>query len=158
MQETQLCIDLKNPLSDYEVREKIILDSSQYLQSDDDEREPPCHFALRWEGNKKRSVIEVLKTDQVKTALKKKNKQSEIPRELTENDSGTFVPILALECRGLEPYAFHPHTGEFSVTSLGGMEFSPDTIDLSDGDWADYDEENDLSVSISDFEAKFVAV
>jgi hypothetical protein len=158
MRDSPLCLDVKNPLSDYEVREKIILDPSQYIESEEGDREPPCHFALRWEGNKKRSVMEVLNEDQTKTALKKKNKQSELPRDLTENDSGSFVPVLALECRGLEPYAFRPHGGEFSVMSLGGMEFSPESIDLSEGDWADYDEENGISVSITDFQSKFVAV
>ena len=158
IKDSPLCLDVKNPLSDFEVRERIVLDTAQYLESDEHDREPACHFALKWEGSKKRSVIEVLTADQAKTALKKKNKLSEIPRDLTENDSGSFVPVLALECRGLEPFAFHPKGGEFSAVSVGGMEFSEETVDLSDGDWADYDEENNMSVSISDFQAKFIAV
>jgi hypothetical protein len=149
---------VRNPLSDFEVREKIILDTGRYLDSDLDDREPPCNFALRWEGNKKRCVIEVLNGDQAKTALKKKNRTSELPRAFTENDSGSFIPVLALECRGLEPYAFHAKGGEFSLVSLGGMEFSQDNVDLSEGDWADYDEENGISVSVSNFQAKFIAV
>jgi hypothetical protein len=54
----------------------------------------------------------------------------------------------------MEPYAFHPLGNEFVVESEGGVKFESD-IDLSEGDWADYDEENDAALSISDFEAKF---
>jgi len=140
------------------------LETTQYLESEEEEmnhnsmtREPPGHFALRWEGNKRRGVMEVLDIDQVKLLLKKKNKLHEVPRDkLTEDDSGSFVPVLALECRGLKPYAFHPRGGEFVVVSTGGFRFPIGAIDLSSGDWTDYDEENGTPVSVTNFEAKFI--
>jgi len=147
-------IDIRNPQSDFEVRDNIVIDPTQYLEQEESSREPPYHFAIKWEGSKKRSVIEVLDDDAVKTALKK-NKKMEFPRALTEDDSGKFVPVLALECRGIEPYAYHPMGGEFVIVSKGGKKFSED-VDLSEGDWGDYDEENDMSVSVSDFESKFI--
>ena len=45
---------------------------------------------------------------------------------------------------------------ELIVTSEGGAEFSSD-LTLDEGDWADYDDENDISISISDFASKFVS-
>jgi len=42
----------------------------------------------------------------------------------------------------MEPYAFHPLGNEFKVISEGGVVFEED-VDLSEGDWAEYDEEND---------------
>ena len=59
-----------------------------------------------------------------------------------------------MECRGIEPYAFHPLDNLFIVVSEGGSVFEDD-VDLSEGDWADYDEENDAAISISEFKAKF---
>ena len=159
-----ICLSVKNPLSDFEVREKIVLNTAEHVEQEENTREPPCHFALKWEGSKKRSTIEVLDEAAAKAALKKSGKKSKggkggssVPREVTANDSGEYVPVLALECRGIEPYAFHPMSDEFVITSEGGTTFN-EGIDLSDGDWADYDADNDISVSISNFQSKFVAV
>ena len=100
-----ICISVKNPLSDFEKRERIVLSSAEYVENEENNsREPPCHFALKWEGSKKRSTIEVLDEGSAKSALKKSGKKKgEVPREITANDSDEFVPVLALECRGVEP-------------------------------------------------------
>ena len=66
-------------------------------------------------------------------------------------DRGQWVPFAAFDCRGLEPIAFHPRDG-FEVTSTGGATFT--NVDLSE-EWADYDEDNDHSISILGLEAKF---
>lgn len=151
-----------NPLSDFEVREKVVLNPSVYVEQEENSREPPCNFTIKWEGSKKRSTIEVLDEKTIKTALKKikkgkKGGEAGPPREMTADDSGTWVPVLAFECRGVKPYKFHPMGSEFVVVSEEGTKFDSD-IDLDEGDWADYDADNDLSVSISDFESKFIAV
>ena len=157
---------MRNPISDYEIREKVVIDPTEYIEQEENSKETPYHFGIRWEGNKKKaSVVTVLDLDGFKSALKKNGKKGKklkngmddprTPRSFTAEDSETFVPILALECRGVEPYAFHPMGGEFIVESEGGMVFEGEDVDLSDGDWADYDGDNDLSVSISEFESKF---
>lgn len=152
-------ISVRNPLSDFEVREKVVINPSEHVEQEENSREPPCHFAIKWEGSHKRSTVEVLDSAATKAALKKagkkgKNTTEHLPRDFTADDSGEWVPMLALECRGVEPYAFHAMGEEFVVTSEGGAKFESD-IDLSEEDWADYDEENDTAVSISNFEAKF---
>ncbi len=58
--------------------------------------------------------------------------------------------------RGVEPYAFHPLGNEFKVTSSGGAVFEED-VDLSEGDWGDYDEENDAAVGVNEFESKIIS-
>ena len=49
--------------------------------------------------------------------------------------------------------------GDFVVTSEGGTIFTTEDMDLvSEGDWADYDAENDAPVSLSEVEFKWEAV
>ena len=126
-----ICVDVRDTKSD-ETREKVVFNLSETLEQEESDREPAQHFALTWEGQKKKSIIQVLDEAQVKTIMKKGKKKkrggSEVgePREITADDTGEYVPVLALECRGLEPYAFHPMGGELIVTSEGGAEFSSD--------------------------------
>jgi len=154
--DANLCISIRNPLSDYEVRDKVVFNPSELVEQDEGARQNPHHFAIKWEGQKKACMLEVLDEAAAKSALKKK-KSKDVPRDVTEDDSGSWVTILAMECRGLEPYAFHPMGNEFVVTSSGGVAFEQD-VDLGEGDWADYDEENDASVSLSEVEFKIEAL
>mmetsp|Transcript_43596 Transcript_43596/g.136794 ORF Transcript_43596/g.136794 Transcript_43596/m.136794 type:complete len:159 (-) Transcript_43596:696-1172(-) len=70
-------------------------------------------------------------------------------RAINGEEDGDFVAVVAFECRGLEPVKFYPRE-DFAVQSPGGKVFTE--VDLSDGDWADYDDEADISVSITEFE------
>lgn len=153
-----LRINVKNPLSDFESRDGVVINPSEFLEQTENSHEPDHNFALAWEGNKKKSTLTVLTTDQAKTILKKK-KGALLPKDsYSAEDSGQFVPILAVECRGLEPSAFSPMGREFTAISEGGYEFDAEAVDLSEGDWADYDAENDLAVSVSDVEFKWESV
>lgn len=67
------------------------------------------------------------------------------------NKSGQWVTILGMECRGLVPVTWIPGI-DFNATSTGGTQF--DGIDLTEKEWADYDEENELSVSVMNLESK----
>lgn len=156
LKDASLCVNVKNPLSDDELREKVVFNPSETVEQDEGAREPPHHFQLKWEGSKKVSTLIVLNEAAAKTALKKK-KKVEPPRDYTADDSGDWVPILAVECRGLEPSAFFPMGEEFVVTSEGGVDFTGD-VDFSEGDWGDYDADNDFAVSMSDIEFKWEAV
>ena len=157
--------DMYQP-SDYETREKIVFNPSETLEQGESDREPPCHFAVRWEGAKKYSTLIVLDEEGAKSALKKLKKKGgkkggdnevDVPRDMTADDSGAFVPVLAMECRGLEPHEFHVMGNEFKVTSVGGAVFTED-VDLSEGDWGEYDEENDAAVGVNGFESKIITV
>ena len=160
-------MDIRNPASDYEIREKVVIDPTEFIEQDESSKEPPFHFQIGWEGSKKKSVLTVLLDEAaIKSALKKsggkKSKKGggdvRLTRAMEAEDSDKYVPMLALECRGIEPYAFHAMGGEFVVESEGGMIFEGEDVDLSDDDWADYDADNDISVTVSDFQSKFESV
>eukprot|EP00527_Entomoneis_sp_CCMP2396_P005928 CAMPEP_0198137758 /NCGR_PEP_ID=MMETSP1443-20131203/1220_1 /TAXON_ID=186043 /ORGANISM="Entomoneis sp., Strain CCMP2396" /LENGTH=193 /DNA_ID=CAMNT_0043799291 /DNA_START=5 /DNA_END=586 /DNA_ORIENTATION=+ len=167
-----LCVSVRNPLNDYEIREKIVIDTSELEPEEEDitvhhpgrvldthDRVPPHHFALKWPDEKKKSTIRVLNGTEAlpeKKSSKKKGKQeapASLPtREMVADDSGNFVPILALECEGLEPYAFHPMGNEFIVTGSDGTQYKE--VDLSEGAWSEFEMATG-STSITNFETKF---
>jgi len=152
-----LCLDVRNPLDDSEMREKVVMNATEFLELESESsREPPHHFRLRWEGSKKASVMTILTEAAVKTALKKK-KKAQVPGNYNADNSGEWSPILAVECRGLEPTKLFPMGNDFVVASTGGKVFEED-VDFGEGDWADYDDENDVPVSISEIEFKWEAV
>ena len=108
LRNTNLCFSVRNPLSDYEVREKIVFDPSETLEQEENDREPAHHFAVKWDGSKKYSTLIVLDEEGSKSALKKLNKKKkkgkgddevDVPRDVTSDDNGNYVPILAMECR-----------------------------------------------------------
>ncbi|EFJ43749.1 hypothetical protein VOLCADRAFT_109954 [Volvox carteri f. nagariensis] len=75
-----------------------------------------------------------------------------VTRPYTADDDGKFVPIIAFECRGLDPIAFHPE-GDWRVVSAGGTKY--DNVDLKEAEWSDYCEKAAASVGIYNFESKF---
>jgi hypothetical protein len=157
--DSNLRICVRNPLSDTEVRENVVFNPSETVEQEESSREQAHHFSLKWEGSKKASILRVLDAKEAAAALKKKKHKEGVPRTYTGDDSGNWVPLLAMECRGLEPYALHPMKDEFVITSEGGdgCRFDED-IELGDGEWADYDAENDCPVSLQNIEFKFEAV
>ena len=69
--------------------------------------------------------------------------------------SENWHTIATFECRGLEPIEFHPGTSFTALSSASdtvfGAEGGSEEIDLSDNDWAGYDEAGDESVGIYEF-------
>ena len=160
--DANLCISVRNPLSDYEVRDKVVFNPQELIEQSDEDRAAPCHFQLTWDGAKKPSTLTYLTEAECKTAFKKmKQKDSVMQRTFNgADDNDTWVPLLVVSCRGLEPYAFHPMGQEFKVVSAGGTVFGEDVdgLDLADGDWAEYDEPNDQAVGLNGVEFKWESV
>lgn len=156
-QDANLRVSVMNPLSGDEVRENVVFNPSETVEQEEGAREPPHHFTLKWEGSKKASILQVLDEKEAAAALKKKKYKGDKPRAYTGDDSGNWVPILCMECRGLEPYALYPMKDEFVITSEGGYAFDEE-IELGDLEWADYDADNDVPVSLSEIEFKFESV
>jgi hypothetical protein len=160
---SNFCFSVRNPRDGCEIREKIVVDSSQLLEASQEHthgnghhkgehhkgkqqhKEVPCHFALKWRDEPARATITIL------------NLQDHIggsvpaPAANKNIQSGTFVPMLAMECHGIEPYAFYPIGDEFVVTNKAGVKFEP--VDLSSGDWSEYDISSG-STSITNLESK----
>lgn len=175
---TNLCLSVRNPLNDYEIRENVVIETDALLEEPEPtknsktdhvaHREPACNFALKWEGAAQRSTIQILSTseddaDKANAKNIHKGKASKArsnsttwavaTRPMIAQDSGLFVPILALDCQGVEPYAFHPLGDEFVVTNKAGFTFDP--VDLSTGSWSEFDLGSGTT-SISNLESKFV--
>ena len=83
----------------------------------------------------------------------------------TMADNNGFKTIVTFDCRGVEPVEFSPRNGwkckgykedEEGEGSTTGTVF--EDVDLSDLEWADYDEKSEESTCISELEFKFVKV
>lgn len=119
-----------------DVRKGITISTEDILPLDGSRGE--ANFIIKWPYANDQAYIKIIDHKTVKKVY-------------TEDDSGEFVTILAMECRSVEPIAWHPSL-DFAVVSTGGTPF--ENVDLSDRDWAEFDEEHDLSVSITDVEYK----
>ena len=142
-QGSDICLSVRNPVDHDQVRERIVVDSSALEEVDDEEskhhhskhHQKPSHFSMKWSGASSPCTIRVVSTS-----------------EMVASDSETFVPILALECNGLEPFEFHPLGNEFVVENDAGHVF--DKVDLSSGDWNAYDM-GEGTTSVLNLTAKF---
>jgi hypothetical protein len=148
-----LCISVRNPMDHNEVRERVVIEFGEPAPPADTaghhnhghakkvHQEQPSHFALKWEGAQTRSSVTVLRKDGQQAVVGRKQKPT---RPMLAVDSGTFVPMLALECNGVEPYAFHG--AEFIVSNKAGMQYDP--VDLSASSaWKEYDRKLQLRTS-----------
>ena len=76
-----------------------------------------------------------------------------------DDQSEGWQTIVRFECRGLEPCEFFPGTGFSALSSVSetvfGTQGGGEPIDLSEGDWADYDEDAEESVGIYSFSSQF---
>jgi len=68
-----------------------------------------------------------------------------VTRAQTADDTG-MVPLIAFECRGLEPVRWTP-TGPYYGKADGGGSW--DDIDLKNEDWCEYDEKLDIPVGVN---------
>jgi hypothetical protein len=66
--------------------------------------------------------------------------------------SGTFFPILVVECRGLEFIEFDP-VGKW--TCKGSDSDTPFDFEFQEGEWFDYDEKRTVPVQITSLESRF---
>jgi len=80
-------------------------------------------------------------------------------------DNNKFKTIVTFDCRGLEPVDFDPRDGwkikgYKEIEDGEGEETSTvfEDVDLSDKEWADYDEKSGEATCISEFEVKFVVI
>jgi Eukaryotic protein of unknown function (DUF866) len=162
--DADICISVRNPTDHNETREGVVIDRRDFEDSPDavhfskkkdghppppvHHRQPkhseaPCHFALKWQDAAQRSTIRVLDVDAVEAEPSKKSKKPSsqhappIAKKIFSDDSGKLIPILALECSDIEPFAFHPTGDEFVVTNSAGDKF--ETLDWNKNEWTSYD-------------------
>jgi hypothetical protein len=82
-------------------------------------------------------------------------------------DSNKFKTVVVIDCRGMEPVEFSPRNGwtvkgykESQDDDEDGAETGTtfEDVDLTEKEWADYDEKSNESTCISEFESQFVKV
>ncbi|EFN57803.1 hypothetical protein CHLNCDRAFT_143180 [Chlorella variabilis] len=126
---------VKNSVGE-DVREGVVIDPGE--QHDLDNSRGTANFCLKWDRSAKHQAY--LNVEAVKG----------VTRDIKAEDADKFVPVMGFECRGLEPVSYQP--GVFIVKSRGGQTFE---ADLSEGEWADFDEKLGESVSIMGVESSF---
>jgi len=73
--------------------------------------------------------------------------------EYDADDSGQFKRVVSFECRGMEPTDFSPRTG---WSAKGAESSSSFAVDLTEGDWCDYDERSENTVGVYEVEHRFL--
>uniref|UniRef100_A0A0N5AXZ0 Hflx-type G domain-containing protein n=1 Tax=Syphacia muris TaxID=451379 RepID=A0A0N5AXZ0_9BILA len=74
----------------------------------------------------------------------------------TAKMEGEFQAIIKFDCRGLEPTDFDPRGQWWARCTESGAIFS--NIDLTEREWADYDEKVQCCVEVKEFTTRFVQV
>lgn len=73
----------------------------------------------------------------------------------TADDNEKYKTIVCFDCRGVEPVAFSPRAGWIVKSAEGGQTFS-DEVDLSEDDWVEFDQKNNVSIGVYEFESQFI--
>lgn len=128
------CLDV-SPSAGGDTREKVMLDPTEELE-------------LHGSRGTANLVIKDGKREHTMSVVEVKD----LVKPLTPDDE--WAPIVAFDCRGMEPTAWHPTEG-YEVTSTGGKVFAD--VDLSEDPtmWADYDDKANEPVQISNLEWRF---
>jgi len=71
-----------------------------------------------------------------------------------EPDEGKFKTVVKFDCRGMEPCDFSPRNG-WVVEGFESRTKFPD-VDLTEKEWADYDEKAATTVGIYELEHEFI--
>eukprot|EP00475_Leptophrys_vorax_P009002 TRINITY_DN15905_c0_g2_i1.p2 TRINITY_DN15905_c0_g2~~TRINITY_DN15905_c0_g2_i1.p2 ORF type:complete len:163 (+),score=12.31 TRINITY_DN15905_c0_g2_i1:203-691(+) len=74
------------------------------------------------------------------------------PLTAEDSEARRFAPLVCLDCRGMEPVEFFPKDGWRAEGAESGTVFGE--IDLSEGEYSDYDERAGESVSILNIESE----
>jgi hypothetical protein len=131
-EEMQYTVDFQQSGGD-EVKAGVVVSMDEEV--DPGNGSDSCHAILRW-GGKTTSSITLMQLPGV-------------TREITADDSGSPVALIAMECRGCEPIAWSVGDG-WTVTVAGGQSF--EDVDLSE-DWSEFDEGTGEPVMVSEISA-----
>jgi len=148
-------IDVKHSSSDEE-RKEVTIDSTDVYELEGSRG--VANLVIKFAGSNEKAQCAILDVETFKTRFKKsKTAIKELPRAVTADDHGQWVPILAFEARGMDVTKIYIGEDDVVVTTTSGALIN-ENIDLSEGDWADYDEQADLSISITNLETKVEVV
>ena len=95
----------------------------------------------QWEGAKKQSTLNVVVAP-----------AQGLAEEYTADDAGQWLPMVAFDCRGLEPCKWYPQKNFVGEGTTGTLF---DDIDFAEGDYCGFDEDAGVPTEISELEWKF---
>mmetsp|Transcript_24403 Transcript_24403/g.81115 ORF Transcript_24403/g.81115 Transcript_24403/m.81115 type:complete len:173 (-) Transcript_24403:835-1353(-) len=124
-----------------ETREGVVMDPEEEVELTDT-KDGVANFALKFPGDKRQSYVKFLAPGEKHKELEK----HKVKLRAQTADDGDLVPVLAMECRGLEPIKWHP-TGPYEAESESGVVFDGVRLDEGD-DWCDYDEKAEASMTV----------
>ncbi|KAJ2861909.1 hypothetical protein GGI22_002332 [Coemansia erecta] len=75
------------------------------------------------------------------------------PVPYTADNSGSFASVLTIECRGIEPVEIELRDGWMAKSTESDECFE---LDLTEGEWYDYDDKAAVEVSVTEIESRFV--
>jgi hypothetical protein len=134
-------LDVQNDAA--EVREGITVSSSDEYELEGSRG--TANFVMRFNKGDQQSYLKLEKL------VPKKHGDGVV----TAAKSGSWVTVVVLEARGIEPIKFH-RSLDFDVKSSGEKLCVFDDADFAEGDWADYDADADISVTVSNIEYRVV--
>lgn len=123
-----------NLAKDGETKDGIYVDKAEEFEMADSRG--TCHLQIKMPGQRSASTLMVLEA-----------------YPYTAEDSGTWKTVAKIEARGVDVDKWLPRE-DFLVKSEGGKPF--ESADLSEGDYTEYDDENDQSVSVLEIETKVI--
>ena len=148
-------IDVKHGQSD-ETRTGVTIDAADVLELEGSRG--TVNLVIKFADAGEKAQCSIMSAEAYKAAFKKKKPAlAYLPRAVTPEDSGEWVPIVAFEARGLEVTKLHLGVDDVVIQSTGGAVYDED-VDLSDGDWAEYDADASLSVSVTGATTKVMLV
>ncbi|CAD7971895.1 unnamed protein product [Amoebophrya sp. A120] len=140
-------MDIKNSQAE-EYRERITVNKDDKVEIPNT-KNATANFLVKWEDAKQHSSISIAEPSRTGPLKGKK-----LDGEYT--NSGQWQDIVAFECRGAEPCKYYPTRGYVVVNAKGN--YIPD-VDLEDPEgWCGYDEQQQDSIGVYNFEARFVHV
>jgi hypothetical protein len=148
-------IDVKNPLNNYEQKEGVTIQESELVEMEN-AHVAAAHLAVKWEGSPKYSTLNFVAADDKALKPKKKSSPSYTPKDVEESDQWT--PILAVDCRGMEPCGYTLGDNEFVVKSLAGVVFEEVTAEDLGDEFCEYCDKSEQSVGVSNFEYRWTSI
>ena len=131
------CVSLSSP-DGMETKDTVFISDNE--EFDIPNSKGTAHFVMKWPESKKEATINVVSIP--------KHTRPYIDAE----DSETYVPIAAFECRGADITKWFPESG-YIVRSTAGPTWTD--VDLKE-DWNEYCEKGEEPVGISEMESRIV--
>ena len=136
----EFCVDVKESAGE-ERRERVTLSAAEELELPGSRG--VAHLVVRFDRGSKHAA-------NASVVMPVKGVTGPDGGVVTASDE--WQPVAGLECRGLEPTGFHPGSG-FEAVCASGARFGD--LDLSEGEWCDFDEKGKVSVGVYGLEGKW---